>query len=333
MRGFTLLFFLVACADDGGKDVVGNTDDTGPGGDDSTPIDDSSEPACAAAVVSTSPADGSVDVAIDVQPTVVISELDSTTALSSDIPGTYIAMDDGLTYVWVADGPLENDTTYTVTATTCTGSTSFSFTTLAAATPDHLVDRTWGVDLAGGTITEPAVMESLVGDSLSPGLIGITAVGPGSVDLRVAAVATGVSPPQQDYCLTTSDVPGASYVDGLVTGYSDELWVALVPGDPVPVYGLEFQAQWSEEGEGFTEGSMEGDLDARYICEWLSMDADELCALASAFGFPCAECPDGELYCVHMRMENLNGLEVDTTLMSVSANNCPGCESGEPVCE
>lgn len=332
MRGFTLLFFLMACSDDD-KGNVGQIDDTGPAADD-TGDGDTGEPAsCAAAVVSTSPADGAVDVAIDVEPTVVISELDATATLSSDIPGTFIAMDDGLTYVWVADGPLDYGTTYSVTATTCTGASTFSFSTVSAEIPDHLVDRTWGVDLAGGTITEPAIMETLVGDSLVPGLIGVSAAGPGTVDLRVAPAAEGVSPPEQDYCLATSEVPGASYEGGLVRGAADEIWVSMVPGDPVPIYGLQFEATWSEDGAGFTEGSMEGDLDARYICDWVSMDADELCSLASTFGFPCAECPDGEIYCVHMRIEDLDGLEVDTTLMSVAANDCPGCETGEPVCE
>lgn len=333
MRALTVLFFLMACSDDGDKGGVGNTDDTGPAPDDSATIDDSSEPACAAVVASTSPVDGAIDVELDVQPSVVLSEVDGTATMESDIPGTFTAMDDELTYVWVPDGPLEPDTTYSVTTTTCTGSSTFSFTTVAPEIPDHLLERTWGVDLSGGTITEPAVLETLVGDSLSPGLIGISAVGPGSVDLRVAAVATGVSPPEQDYCLSTSDVPGASYTDGLVSGTADEIWIALVPGDPVPVYNLEFQAQWTAEGDTFTNGTLEGELDARYICDWLSMTADDLCGLASAFGFPCTECPDGELYCVHMRMENLDGLEVDTTLMSVAANDCPGCETGEPVCE
>ena len=334
MRRLTLMFFLIGC-DDGDKGVAEGIDDTGtPVLDDTGEPDDTGDPiVCTAAVVSTEPADGSVDVAVDVQPTVVISELDATTTLSSDIPGTFVALDDGLTYAWVADGPLDYATTYTVSATTCTGTTSFSFSTLEVETPEHLVGRAWGMELSGGVITERAVLEVLVGDSLVPGLLGVYGAGAGTVDLRVAAAAEGVTPPEQDYCLATSDVPLASYADGLVHGSADEIWISLVPGDPVPIYHLEFNGTWSADGTGFTDGAMEGDLDARYISDWLGFDAEGLCSLAESLGFPCSECPDGEVYCVHMRIESLNGVEVDTTIMDVAANDCEGCASGEPVCE
>lgn len=334
MRRLTLMFFLLGC-DDGDKGDVGEVDDTGTEtAQDSGDTDDTHvEDVCEATVLSTEPADGAVEVEVDIQPTVVISEVDATTTLSSDIPGTFTALDDGLTYAWVPDGPLDYATTYTVSATTCTGTTSFSFSTVSVETPDHLVGRAWGMDLAGGIITEPAVLETLVGDSLVPGLLGVFGAGPGTVDLRVAAVEEGAVPPHQDYCLATSDVPGASYRDGLVHGSADEIWISLVPGDPVPIYNLEFEGQWTAEGEGFSGGAMEGELDARYICDWIGMDANGLCELADAFGFPCAECPDGTDYCVHMRIESLSGVEVSTTVSAVSANDCPECESGEPACE
>lgn len=326
-----ILLFLLACGDDGDKGGNGALDDTGDTLPDDTGPDDSDPPPCQASVSLTDPVDGAVDVAVDINPVVVITEADATASLASDIPGTFTVSEDGLTLTWVAEGDLEYDTTYTVTATTCTGSSSFSFSTIAAEIPDHLVGRTWGFNLSGGTITEPAALEELIGESLVPGLLGVSAAGPGTVDLRVAA-ADSSDEGHQDYCLATSDVDGASYADGAVYGSADEVWVSLV-GDPVPVYNLEFTGTWSEEGDEFSGGTLEGELDARYVSGWIGMEPDELCEIAVFIGAECAECPDGEPYCVHMRVEDLEGLEIDTTVDEVLANDCEGCEDGEPVCE
>lgn len=326
---------LVACGDDEDKGGQGDVDDTGePADDTGEPTDDTNEPPpCEATVLSTDPLDGAVDVALDVSPTVLISEADATASLESDIPGTYTVSEDGLTLIWVADGELDMDTTYTVTATTCTGSQSFSFTTLAVETPEHLLGRTWSFNLSDGTITDPAILEILLGDQLAPGLLGMPAVGPGTVDLRLASFDTRATEPQQDYCLATADVEGASYDEGAVHATEPELWISLIDGDPVPVYNLDFAAVWSEDGASYSGGTLNGELDARHVAVWLDMDGDELCELADGFGFPCSTCPDGEEYCVRMTVEDIAGDEVPTTLIEVTGSDCPGCEDGEPVCE
>lgn len=313
--------------DDTEEPVV--TDDTG-----DTNTDDTNEPPpCLAAVVSTDPLDGAVDVALDYAPSVVLSEADATAKLESDIPGTFTVTEDGLSLVWVADAALESDTTYTVTATTCTGSESFSFTTLAPEIPDHLVDRSWEFNLSDGVITEPSTLEALIGDSLVPGLLGVSAAGEGTVDLRIAALDTTDSAPHQDYCLATSDLSGAVYEGGAVRGASTELWVNLLPGDPVPVYNLDFSGVWSEDGTEFSNGTLQGQLDARYVADWIGFTADDLCSFLPFIGSECVECPDGEEYCVFLRVEELAGAEVSTTVIEVLDSDCEGCEVGEPVCE
>ena len=336
MHRFLLPFLLIAChADDKGD--TGQIDDTSAPADDTghpdTQDTQDSTPPCTATVVSNFPEDGATDVALDATPSVVLSEADPSATLESDIPGTFTVSDDGLTLTWVADGALDPDTTYSVSTTTCASSDSFSFTTIAAETPSFLVDRTWELDLAGGTITEPALLDSLIGDSLVPGLLGVSAAGPGTVDLRVAAYDDTDASVHQDYCLATSDVDGASYDAGVVHGYADEIWVTLIAGDPVPVYHLDFSGEWSDDGTEFSHGVLQGQLDARYVSDWMSMTADQLCALATTFGFPCDDCPDGEKYCVGMRIEDLSGAEIPTTLVEVTASDCPGCDVGDPVCE
>lgn len=336
MHRFFLPFLLIACHSED-KGTVGQIDDSGAPADDSGQPDTGdthdSTPPCAATVVSSFPEDGATDVALDAVPSVVLSEADPTALLESDIPGTFTVSDDGLTLTWVADEALDPDTTYTVSTTTCASSDSFSFTTIALETPDFLVDRSWELDLSGGTITEPALLESLLGDSLVPALLGVSAASPGKVDMRVAAYDDSGGSVHQDYCLATSDVDGATYDDGKVHGYADEVWVTLVAGDPVPVYQLDFSGEWSDDGTRFSNGVLQGALDARYVSDWLSMSADALCGLAEGLGFPCSECPDGEVYCVGMRIEDLAGTEIPTTLIEVTGSDCPGCDVGEPVCE
>lgn len=336
MHRYFLPFLLIACNSQD-KDAVGKIDDTSAQSDDTgnTDVDDTADttPPCNATVVSNFPANGATDVALDVVPSVVLSEADATATLDSDIPGTFTVSDDGLTLTWVADGALEADTTYTISTSTCVSSDSFSFTTIAQETPTFLVDRTWELDLSGGTITEPALLETLIGDSLVPGLLGVSDAGPGTVDLRVAAYDDGGGTVHQDYCLATSDVPGATYDEGKVHGTALEVWVTLVAGDPVPVYNLDFSGVWNDDGTEFSHGVLQGMLDARYVSDWLSMDADTLCGLASTLGFPCEACPDGEEYCVGIRIEDLDGAEIPTTLIEVTDSDCPDCDIGEPVCE
>lgn len=336
MVRFLLLSLLLACEnDDKATPGEGETEtgtpstDTGDTGGEET----DEPPPCLAAVVSTDPADGAVDVAIDAVPSVVISEADPSATLESDIPGTFTVTDDGLTLTWVADAALEHDTTYTVTASTCTGSQSFAFTTIALETPDHLVGRTWEFSLADGTITEPSALEALLGDELVPGLLGAAAAGPGTVDLRIAADDLYDAVAHQDYCLATADVDGAAYDDGAVLATAPEVWVTLIEGDPVPVYNLDFSGVWSEDGASFEGGTLQGELDARYVSEWIGFEPDDLCSFLPIIGTSCEACPDGEAYCVFLRVEDLAGAEVETTLIEVLESDCEGCETGEPVCE
>lgn len=335
MRGFLFLTLLAAC-DKEDKGGSGEVEETGtPPDDTGTPPDDTDEPPpCTAAVASTDPLDGAVDVALDAVPSVVLTEADATAWLESDIPGTYTVSTDGLTLTWTADGELEADTLYTVTANTCTGSQSFSFTTVAPTSPDHLVDRAWEFNLSDGTITEPAALEALLGDQLVPGLLGVWGAGPGTIDLRIAATDTeDTSSTHQDYCLASSEIEDATYDDGAVRGMSAEFWVTLIEGDPVPIYNLDFSGVWTEDGSRFENGTLQGQMDARYVADWIGFTPDELCDFAVLLGITCEACPDDEAYCLSIRVEDLNGDEVDTTVIGVADSDCPGCDAGEPVCE
>ena len=52
-----------------------------------------------------------------------------------------------------------------------------------------------------------------------------------------------------------------------------------------------------------------------------------------SFGAACAACDDGEPFCVDIEANQITAEQVPGTLIEVAASDCPGCETGEPVCE
>lgn len=345
MRALWLLLpFTIACGDNDKVEVGGDDSDLVGTDDSADPTDDSGggdnddtgegPPPCDVSVLESTPADGAVDVDITTDPTFTLSAPDATATITTDIPGTLWVSDDAMTVAWVVDDTLAWETSYTVSVTTCSTTASTSFTTEDAPEPaNDLVDRSWVIDLNDATIAEPSALESFVDGSLMSVFLGVSAVDVGTVDMRMA-LDDGSG--NQDTCIASIEWTDFTYDDSDRTfeGWMDEASLPLLGDEPLIVYSLHATGGWNADGSQLSGGVIEGMLDVRDFEEAVGMSGDDICTYGAFLGFTCEDCPDtGETYCLGVRIEDMAGPESGVALIPVAANDCPDCETGEPVCE
>jgi hypothetical protein len=64
----------------------------------------------------------------------------------------------------------------------------------------------------------------------------------------------------------------------------------------------------------------------------LGYDAAGLCELIAGFGASCEACQDSQPYCLGLIADQITATSIADGLVEVAAADCPGCDTGEPVC-
>jgi len=313
--------------------------------DDATSTDDSAAPACTVTVEETVPADGATDAHYRGAVEFVLSDPDPLATVEASFPGTLTRSEDGETLSYAPDAPLTPNTAYTATLSYCNGTHDVAFTTSADGGPvtdvDGLIGRTYSFDLAAARIVSPEGM-NLVLSSVpqQPLLIGVLAIDGDTLDLIEGASVADGDVQAQDYCLATTDLPGADFAASPYFRLEADSATVSVGGAPVTVTGMVITGTFGADGTYLAGGTLSGLLDTRNMGVLVGDvgNPSAACDLMVQAGIRCGDCPDGGRYCLDLVADQILAPELPGfTMASVAGVGCEGCEAGPPaedaVCE
>ncbi|MSP54789.1 MAG: hypothetical protein EXR69_04160 [Myxococcales bacterium] len=315
------LIALVACGDK--ADDTGGTDDTGGNGG-----------GCGISVDSTTPAPNATDAYYRANIEFVLSDPDSTAAVTTTIPGHQETSVDGLTVIWVPDDALDPATAYSVTLDYCGGSVVLDFTTSDLGTsmsdPSALLGKTYVLTLGDARIVEPAGIGSVLSSYLTTDiLLGVSAVSDTTLDIVGAVAVDGVSPSVQDFCTETIDFPTADFADEPFFTVGPQTTTLDVAGYEIEIGDLNITGTFAADGSYFDGGTLSGTIDTRPLAPLVDDSGNEgaICDLAVNFGAECEACSsDGQPYCLTLVADRILAEQLpDTELREVGTSDCVDC--------
>ena len=154
--------------------------------------------------------------------------------------------------------------------------------------------------------------------------IGISAHSGGAVEGFL-----GSTEGSQDPCQATTDLPTGDW-DDPVLDVGPETVNMDVAGLSVPLDDLRVAFVVEGDCEGFTDGVLAAELDARSLAPLLADlvgtdDPDEVCSLMSGFGVTCGACAsDGVAYCIDLLATDLPGAAPRFTFERITASDVAG---------
>ena len=239
--------------------------------------------------------------------------------------------------VFTPEAPLAPSTTHTATLTYCGGSPSVNFSTSALGTPmerpEEVDGRTFEIDLADASITKPSqvaqALLTLVDHSL---LLQVDHVG--SDGLRMSMGAADKMTGDQDTCLPTLNMAVEGDFTGPPTFAVGPVDVSFdLAGYTVTLFDAGAEATFGSDGSYFAGGRLSGTLDARDVVEALKgrdvlpvEDASAVCETITRVGLSCNPCSDGEVLCLDVEVESVQGALTDTWVEPVDDFDChAGC--------
>lgn len=222
----------------------------------------------------------------------------------------------GLSFQVEWDGYLEADTTYTLGFTDCYNLRTSTFHTSGFGqpldvSPSDLIGNTYLLDLVGATWTEPPLLGGLIQTFFNqPILLGVRYADDVQIDLLAApGKSDALGNVRQDLSLDSWDFPLADFTSAPYLNAPADHIVLTYQDVEIPVTSFLLEGTLSADGTRFGGGVLSGLADSRNAGGLLKQQGDEdaLCDLAGQAGIHCEPCPDGEVYCLHLRAENLDG--------------------------
>jgi len=240
--------------------------------------------------------------------------------------------------VFTPDSPLTPSTPHKATLSYCGGTPAVGFTTSSLGTPletpETLSGRTYEINLAQARITQPSqvaqALLALVDHSL---MVHVDEAQLDGMELTIAAAnkITG----NQDTCIPSLSVSVAGDLSGPPTFNLGPVDVVFdLAGYAVTLFDATAEATFAADGTYFAGGRLSGTLDARDVVEALSgrdvlpvEDAAAVCETIARVGLECTACSDGEVLCLDMEIEEVEGTPTSSPVEDVPDFDChEGCE-------
>ncbi|GEM_PF-5774294 len=189
--------------------------------------------------------------------------------------------------------------------------------------------QTFAVAWSSGELEAPRELGSIMVmySELPDALVQVTQRDDGLLDLRFGVAQFG-APSEQDPCVATTDVEGASFDNPTFEGSSSTLTVTMpVLGElkastEVVLEEVGFSGTFTDEG--FVEGRVTYRLDvAPYGLSLHGGTAGSICEISAAFGEPCVPCDAGGPTCLEVVWSGLVGTSVDGASVEASDGECP----------
>ncbi len=241
---------------------------------------------------------------------------------------------DGNKVTFQADAPLQPNTSYEVTLNWCAGPTATIWTTSRygiPVDPNDVIGRTYSIDLGSGRFASPAGIGPLIQQEMESPIL-INPQGLQSNDLQML-IALGTVQDQQDVCQPTASFTGpADFGENpfFDTGPSTSGIGVDIEGVHSLFHHAAITGAFADDGSSIGGVTLTAVLDTRPLVGLVGATGDDqaLCDLLVTFDEPCIACDDGGLFCVPVKVDNMQGaLQPGLSLTAITpqqaAQNCP----------
>jgi len=283
-------------------------------------------PECDLGIDETWPEDGATDAYYR---TSVVFELDDpdtmvtpSISLASElgtIDGDSALSEDEETVTFTPAAPLDPQTAYAATLTSCRGEATIEFTTSELGLPLQAdpTGVTWSVDLTQGRVLKPEGVGDIIFElGVPPVLVEVQRADDELELMGAIALEDG----SQDPCTPTIPFPIAAFDDSPFFDVPASLVTLEVAGMVLPVHEFVLEGTIAPDATWFGGAVIGGELDARELADLIDeVDTPEdLCNLTASFGAPCQPCStDGEEYCLEVLVDSLVGEQVAVDLEEI----------------
>lgn len=286
-------------------------DSGGDGGDGGT---DSGEELCSANLLETDPISGATNVYYRAQLGATFDDDASTAtfslidAQSAQVPIEVTWGDDNRRATIEATDGLAPDSAYTLGISVCETSHEVGFTTSRYGAPleipaSDLIGRTYHLDFAEATYTQPPGLGPIIGNYLSdPILVYVTDASDADISFLGAQGKTDTvtGDISQDMSLPTWDLGTASFAEAPYFESTPSKISVLYDTTLIPLWDFSMSGTFEPDGSSAGGGVAQGMADTRNMGPLLDLgdDPQAVCEYVSGFGIDCEACPDGPFYCL-----------------------------------
>lgn len=288
---------------------------------------------CTVSIGSSTPADGDDAVYYRAPVRVVLSEPDPTavvTVTRADgvaVVGTSTVED--TTVTWIGE-PLEPLSDYTVDVVYTCGTDQLGFTTSEVGVPvsADLTSRVYALDLAAGLWTEPPGVGPVFAAVFAPYRLrmGVTDM---SDPLTLGLIAALSEDGDQYPCAPSLDLVGGVWADPYLEVSSPRVALETATfGLVIDTFSL--GAAFAPDGSRIEGAVLAGVVDTRALGAQLGLGDSPfaVCQVAATLGAYCSACADGELVCLDLRVEDVDGPQVAESVEVITADDV----AANPLC-
>ncbi len=243
------------------------------------------------------------------------------------VPFELQASDTGLIVDVVPSRGLGPDTTYVLGYTDCEGGHEVSFKTSTYGTPivggpSTLVGRTYLLDLPEANWVEPGGFGTILATNFdTPILMTVRHADASRIGWLGGQGWYYVGDIEQDRTEPTWDFPVSPFDTSPFFDTRADQVELLISDNRLPITDFRLAGTFASDGSHFAGGELEGLGDTRYAGGALGqpLNPSAFCQLAQAVGVACEACPDGEVYCLQVKLIDMVGTEVEgLTLVPIS---------------
>lgn len=246
----------------------------------------------------------------------------------------------GNTFVWEADEPLAPSTTYDLTLSFCDGeqnpTSQFTTSDVGASTDAALLaDKSFVLDLQdpGVNFIEPPGVGGLLQSQLAGVnvLVGVVSADATNIQMR-GAIANDANPPVQEECTESIPFPSANFTENPYFEIGPETTTITVADVSVQIQDLKISGAFNQGATEISGAVLEGNVDTRPLVDSLAPGAGDsgVCDLVGQFGVNCVDCGGGEVFCLSLKVNNINAAELPGTVV---AEVTPADIAGNAACD
>jgi hypothetical protein len=309
-----VFYGLFACSGDAKPDTV-----EPPPPDSGTDTDDTAAPNedCEAVISETRPSDGQSNWFYRDSVRLTFSEINpSVSAIGTDSSGNEVPLsfewNDSreMAYLLPESGFWMGNENYTLNIDYCGNTASMSFSTSSYGSPlevnvSELVDKTYNIDLASATYSQPPGIDIILGNNIDqPLLFGVEAATETAIDFVAAlGVVDNFGAIEQSsglWFFPNADFTGSPYFDA----FADYLAIDY-NGIAIPIHNFRISGTFSPDGNMIGMAAFSGLGDTRELGPAFLPNGDEdtICGILEPLGSECEACPgddSGGSYCIFL---------------------------------
>lgn len=248
-----------------------------------------------------------------------------------ELPASLVAAGpSGLLVDVVVEGGLRPATAHLLEVTDCAGVQQVRFTTSDLGLPladgaFALRHRTYELLLSDPSAEwiQPGGLGTILSTFFStPILLGVQWVDDNSLDWIGATGFYDAGRTWQDRAYPTWRFPLSDFSEQPFFRTEADEVALVVSGYPLPIHDFLLEGTFAADGASFGGARLLGLGDTRDTGGAIGQpnNPSAMCNLASGIGVPCEPCPDGEVFCLRVEIDNLTGREVPDLTLDVVAD-------------